>query len=81
MTPDDGHQPTFESAQHAEWRIHNGDILVLRYDRETGEWAGEREQPDPSTGGQLGPKTLTPQEAQIVARGHDLRFRDGSKPT
>jgi hypothetical protein len=81
MTPDEGHRPTFESERHAEWRIRNGDVLVLRYDRRTGEWAGERERPDPSTGGQLGPQTLTPHEAQVVARAHDLRLSDGSRPT
>jgi hypothetical protein len=81
MTPDAHHQPSFQSEQHAEWRIRNGDVLVLRYDRQTGEWAGEREQPDESIAGQLSPRTLTPQEAQVLARGHDLRFRDGCKPT
>jgi hypothetical protein len=43
----EGHLPEFESDQHAEWRIRNGDALVLRYDRKSGEWAGEREELDP----------------------------------
>jgi hypothetical protein len=58
-----GHLPDFESDQHAEWRIRNGDVIVLRYDRQTGAWTGERDRLDPQTGGRLGPETLSPQEA------------------
>lgn len=80
MPPENGHLPEFESDQHAEWRIRDGDVLVLRYDRRTGAWTGEREQPDPASGTQRGPQALSSHEAQLIARGHDLRFRDGSKP-
>jgi hypothetical protein len=78
--PDHGQLPEFESDQHAEWRIRNGDVLVLRYDRRTGEWAGERETKDPATGELRGPQTLTPHEVQLIARGRDLRLRDGTRP-
>jgi hypothetical protein len=81
MSSDDDLLPEFESDQRAEWRIREGDVIVLWYDRQTGSWAGERERPDPSTGGQLGPQPLSPQEALAVARAHDLRFRNGTKAT
>lgn len=74
-----GQLPEFESALHAEWRIANGDILVVRLDRRTGEWTGERQQPDPKTGEGRGPQALSPQEVEVIVRARDLRFRDGSK--
>jgi len=80
MTPVEGHLPKFESDQHAEWRIADGDVLLLRYDRTTGAWTGRRERPDSATGGPVGPEELSTQEVEIVARAHDLRFRNGSKP-
>jgi hypothetical protein len=74
------HLPEFESEQHAEWRIRNADVLVLRLDRRTGLWTGERDRQDLVTGGQQGPQTLSPEEARRLAVAHDVRFRDGTKP-
>jgi hypothetical protein len=80
MTADGDQRPEFESDHYAEWRIRNGDVLVLRYDRTSGIWAGERERLDPDTGGQLGPQTLSPEDVQMLARARDLRLSDGSVP-
>ncbi len=41
------HRPVLATDQHAEWRIRDGEVIVLRYDRLTGVWTGERERPNP----------------------------------
>jgi hypothetical protein len=68
-SPGEGHSPEFESDQHAEWRIEDGGLFVLRLDRSTGAWSGE----------QQGGNALSPHEVSLMARAHNLRFRDGTQ--
>lgn len=72
--PGDGHLPEFESDQHAEWRVQDGGVFVLRLDRATGEWSGEQVLGDGD-----GTNTLSPHEVSLMARAHNLRLRDGTR--
>lgn len=74
-----GQLPENESDEHAEWRIHNGGVVVLRLDRMTGTWLGEWERLDSGAPDNREPHTISPEEAQALARAQDLRFRDGTK--
>lgn len=74
-----GQTPEFESDEHAEWRIHDDGVLVLRLDRKTGTWTGEWERLDINAPDYREPHTVPPEEAQALARTHDLRFRNGAK--
>ena len=73
QAPGEGHLPTFESEQHAEWRVEDGGVFVLRLDRTTGAWSGEQQ----ARGGPSGSNPMSPHEVEIMARGRKLRFRDG----
>ena len=64
---------------HAEWRICNGGVIVLRLDRKTGTWAGEWERLDPDSPDHREPHTISPEQARDLARSHDLRFGDGTR--
>lgn len=79
QAPATGRQPEHESDEHAEWRIHNGSVMVLRLDRRSGTWLGEWERLDPDAPDNREPHTISPEEAQALARARDLRFRDGTK--
>jgi hypothetical protein len=72
--PGDGHGPEFESDQHAEWRINDGGVFRLRLDRTTGAWSGERVLGDGD-----GANVLSSHEVSLMARAHNLRFRDGTQ--
>jgi hypothetical protein len=74
-----GERPEFESDEHAEWRIRNGGVIVLRLDRKTGTWAGEWERLDPGSRDHREPHTISPEQAQDIARSRDLRFGDGTR--
>ena len=74
-----GQKPEFESDQHAEWRIRNGGVIVLRLDRKTRTWAGEWQKLDPASPDNREPHTISPEQAQALARARDLRFGDGTR--
>ena len=74
-SPGEGHLPQFESDQHAEWRIKDGGLFVLRLDRTTGEWSGEQRSMD----GSAVSNPLSPHEVSLMARAHNLRFKDGTR--
>ena len=71
-SPGEGHTPEFESDQHAEWRVEDGGLFVLRLDRTTGAWSGEQQGGD-------GGNPLSPHEVSLMAWAHNLRFRDGTQ--
>ncbi len=75
QAPGEGHLPTFESEQHAEWRVEDGGKLILRLDRTTEAWAGEQQALD----GGSGSNPMSPHEVEIMARARNLRFRDGTR--
>lgn len=74
-----GERPEFESDEHAEWRIRNGGVIVLRLDRKTGTWAGDRERLDPGPRDHREPHPIDPDQARDIARSRDLRFEDGTR--
>jgi len=73
--PGEGHLPQLETERQAEWHVRDGGLFVLRLDRTTGEWSGEQRGLD----GAASSNPLSPQEASLMARAHDLRFRDGTR--
>ncbi|WP_445503923.1 hypothetical protein [Microvirga sp. G4-2] len=73
--PGEGHLPELETERQAEWHVKDGGLFVLRLDRTTGEWSGEQRGPD--SAGSSNP--LSPHEVSLMARAHDLRFKDGTR--
>ena len=71
--PGEGHLPEFESDQHAEWRVNDGGLFILRLDRTTGAWSGKQ-----VLGGESS-NPLSPHEVSLMARAHNLRLRDGTQ--
>jgi len=73
--PEEGHAPQLETERQAEWHVRDGGLFVLRLDRATGEWSGEQRGLD----GAAGSNPLSAHEVSLMARAHDLRFRDGTR--
>ncbi|WP_230531167.1 hypothetical protein [Microvirga roseola] len=72
--PGEGHTPVLETENRAEWRVNDGGSFILRLDRTTGEWSGEQRLMDGGSG-----NPLSPQEVSLMARAHNLRFKDGTR--
>ncbi|KLK90235.1 hypothetical protein AA309_26850 [Microvirga vignae] len=73
--PGEGHLLQFETGRQAEWHVKDGGLFVLRLDRATGEWSGEQRGMD----GAVSSNPLSPHEVSLMARAHDLRFKDGAR--
>ncbi|PVE20790.1 hypothetical protein DC522_30275 [Microvirga sp. KLBC 81] len=73
--PGEGHLPQLETERQAEWHVKDGSLFVLRLDRATSEWSGEQRGMD----GAASSNPLSPHEVSLMARAHDLRFKDGTR--
>jgi hypothetical protein len=71
----EGHLPELETERQAEWHVKDGGLFVLRLDRTTGEWSGEQRGMD----GAASSNPLSSHEVSLMARAHDLRFKDGTR--